>query len=521
MARESFSKPALLVLLLAIAVRLYGTSVAPTINIDGTLYINQAKALYYGQWQELFCGLDFLPLNSLLLVPLYFVTKNWIIAAKTLSLLCGVGSIIPTYLLCRRFFEERIAVTTLLLLSLIPVLLNSSVEIIKDPVAWVLFSCGLLCFIRHMEKSSRRDILLCSILFLCAGWARAEFFLLYFATAFFLLISQEKHRIRFLLLFLAPLLPLAFLAFGNLEIFGITSGHIRTPGAFAPQATAHIDNPYTALKTQLFALADTYPQNGDVLQNFLPEAANLAWLVGLGMIATRGCEGILHPFALFFFIGFWSIRLLTHDKKIRYLLWITSIAFLIIYIQTLRTWVLEPRWLGGMILSATILAGAGIQRTDSFLQERCKMTKKTSIIAICIFLLLFGLIKNIKRSNSENAVYKNIAATIEKDSQQRPITLAGSAFTKAPLYLVSFYANVKKPKAICPAANLILTEAELNSASTLSATLSAHDIHYVLLASAPPGSAHPLPLQALSTLGISLGEWYHATLGPLVLYKVQ
>ncbi|MDG4476301.1 ArnT family glycosyltransferase [Thiovibrio frasassiensis] len=521
MNRATFPKPVILVLLLAVAVRLYGTSVAPTINIDGTLYINQAKALYFGQWQELFCGLNFLPLNSLLLVPLYFVTQNWIVAAKTLSFVCGVGTIIPIYLINRRFFEERISVAILLLLSLIPVFVNSSVEIIKDPVAWVLFSWGLLCFIRFMEKNSRRDLLLCSILLLGAGWARAEFFLLYFATAIFLLISQEKHRIRYLLLFLTPLLPLSLLAFGNLDFFGVPPGHIRTPGAFAPQATEQIGNAYTTLKEQLNALAATYPPSGASLQNFLPEAANLAWLVGLGMIATRTCEAILHPFAIFFLIGFCSKGLWTHDKKIRYLLWITSIAFLIIYLQTLRTWVLEPRWLGGMILTATIFAGFGIQKTDIFLQERFKMTRRTSIVAICSFLLLFGLAKNMSYPSTANASYKEIATTIEKDSHESAIHLAGSASTKAPLYLVSFYANLNKPTAICPSDNLMLSEADLNSPATLSETLAKHSINYVLLAPAPPGPDHPVDRQQLTALGLCLGEWHHENLGPLVLYKVQ
>ena len=520
--REAFPKPAIAILLLAVAVRLYGTSVAATVNIDGTLYINQAKALYFGQWQELYCGLGFLPLNSLLLVPLYFVTKNWIVAAKTLSLVCGVGSIVPIYLISKRFFEERICLTTLLLLSLIPVFVNSSIEIIKDPVAWVLFSCSLLCFVRHMEQRDRRDIIFCSVLLLGAGWARAEFFLLYFATALYLLFSQQNHRMRDLLLFLAPLIPFAFIAFFSAEIFGINAGHLRTPGEFVPQATAHSHNPYTALKSQLFALADTYPPNGGLLQNFLPEAANLVWLVGLGMIATRAFEAIFHPFAIFFLVGFCSIGHWTHDKKIRYLLWISAIAFLIVYLQTLRTWVLEPRWLGGMILSAMILAAVGLQKTDIFLQERCKLGKKTSIITICIFLLLFGLAKNIKRHNQDNAVYKDIASTIERDSHQSPITLAGSASTKAPLYFVSFYANLKRPKAICPADNLILTEEDLNSSATLSQKLSDQDIHYVLLAPSPPGSNHLLLTQKLTTSGLlSLGEWHHKDLGPLLLYKVK
>ena len=522
MIREAFPKPAIVVLLLAVAIRVYGASVAATINIDGTLYINQARALYYGQAQELFCGLNFIPLNSLLLVPLYFLTRNWIVAGQTLSLACGVGSIIPIYLISRRFFEERISTAVLLLLSLTPVLVNSSIEIIKDPVAWVLFSCGLLCFIRHMEQRARTDILLCSLLFLGAGWARAEFFLLYFATALYLLFSQPSHRIRDLMLFLAPLGLIALIAFVFPGISGISTGHIRTPGAFVPQTAAHVGNPYTALKTQLFALADTFPPNERALQNFLPEAANLAWLVGLGMILTRAGEAIFHPFTIFYLVGLWSIGPWTHDKKIRYLLWIMGVAFLIVYLQTLQTWVLESRWLGGMILCTTIFAGIGMQKTNIFLQKKCKMTQRAATIAICIFLLLFGLAKNIKRHNADNAVYKEIASTIEQDAaRQRPIIFAGSASTKAPLYLVSFYANLKKPKAICPADNLMLTEADLNSPATLAKKLSAHDIHYVLLAPAPPGSKHPLPLQELTALSLCLGEWHHKDLGSLFLYKVK
>src|SRR3989339_545138 len=128
--RATFSKSAIIVLILAFAIRLSATMAATVINLDGILYINQAKSLMQGNIaKDLACLFGFLPFNSVLIAFFSLLLPGWIVAAKTVSLLCGWSALVPVYLIAKRFFEERICILLLLLFSFIPVLVNSSVEI--------------------------------------------------------------------------------------------------------------------------------------------------------------------------------------------------------------------------------------------------------------------------------------------------------------------------------------------------------------------------------------------------------
>ena len=47
------------IVLLGLAIRLIAWANTYVVNPDGTLYIHQAKAIYYGQKEALFCGYSF------------------------------------------------------------------------------------------------------------------------------------------------------------------------------------------------------------------------------------------------------------------------------------------------------------------------------------------------------------------------------------------------------------------------------------------------------------------------------
>ena len=77
-------------------VRLYAYHHTYIINPDGILYINQARAIFNGQWAEVFsCGQSNLTLYPLLIVGLYTIVPDWLLAAKGVSFLFGFLTLVP------------------------------------------------------------------------------------------------------------------------------------------------------------------------------------------------------------------------------------------------------------------------------------------------------------------------------------------------------------------------------------------------------------------------------------------
>jgi hypothetical protein len=527
--KVSFSKSAIAVLTFAFAIRLAATLAVPVINLDGIFYINQAKALVQGSIAEdLTCLLGFLSLNSILIAFVSFFLPSWIIAAKTVSLFCGWAILLSVYLIAKRFFEERICILLLLLFSLIPVLVNSSVEIIRDPVAWMFFAFALLLFIRDQEKNSLAGLFFCGGLFLLASWARGEFFLLYLASGLFLLITRHPHRIRitaFLSLF-APLAIVVLLAM-HVDLFSQIHQYLRKPPPIDTETAKGLLGLYGGLQEQTRLLATNLPGDGAVfaLKNFLPEAANLLWLVAFGMIVTHLCEAVFYFYLPLFLTGLPLInKAIRTDLRLRYFLWMTMVAFLLVYAQVINVWVLEYRWLGPIILSAAIFAGYGIQRLDLALREKLHLSPKVAAILLGGLIILPGAAKLLRQNDNHQVIFLEIAKTIhnEQRGNRGPVHIAATEKIGHPRALIAFYANLALPQAVCINDDPIITQKDIENPTTFVAKLKNKDTQYFLIDESCKMENESGNRQLhLSQVAKQLGEWHHNKTGKIILYRLK
>ena len=92
-----------LVVLLGLAIRLVAWTNTSVVNPDGTLYIHQAKAIYYGHKEALFCGYSFIANYPVMIAGVFGIVQDWIFSARLVSLLFGTAALIPLYLLLREF----------------------------------------------------------------------------------------------------------------------------------------------------------------------------------------------------------------------------------------------------------------------------------------------------------------------------------------------------------------------------------------------------------------------------------
>ena len=56
-------------------------------------------------------------------------------------------TLIPLYLLCRRFFDKEMSALTVLVFAVLPVLVVGSAEVVRGPVCWFFLALGLLLFV--------------------------------------------------------------------------------------------------------------------------------------------------------------------------------------------------------------------------------------------------------------------------------------------------------------------------------------------------------------------------------------
>ncbi|MFP3927720.1 MAG: ArnT family glycosyltransferase, partial [Desulfobacteraceae bacterium] len=207
--------PALIVLIFALGIllRIIACQNTYIINPDGIYYIQQAKAIYYGQWQHLTSCLSFISIYSFLISITYPLFHDWIIAGKFVSLFFGSITLIPFYYLCRHFFKRDVSGLIFLIFAVLPVLVSWSAGVLRDPVAWFFLTLGLYFFIAWDHKHERLSALLACISFILATWGRIEGSLFIIVTFIYLLAISRREGFKRLTFFSLPIFIFLCLVF--------------------------------------------------------------------------------------------------------------------------------------------------------------------------------------------------------------------------------------------------------------------------------------------------------------------
>jgi len=185
--KYSYFRISILIILLGFAIRLFSFHYTYIINPDGVLYIHQARAIYYGIKDSILtCSMSYLSNYSILIVLAYKIFGDWVAAAKSVSLFFGTITLIPLYFLLDRFFKKEITVLTTLVFALIPIFVAKSVDVVRDPIYWFFSVLGLYLFVSQIEKRNYLYLILSSLCFLMAAWARIEAILFVLASFIFM-----------------------------------------------------------------------------------------------------------------------------------------------------------------------------------------------------------------------------------------------------------------------------------------------------------------------------------------------
>jgi len=506
-----------LVILMGIAIRAFAALNTVVINPDGMVYIQQAKAIYHGDWQLLRSCLPFVSSYPFLIAAAHWVVPSWTDSARVISALFGSLTLVPLYFLLRRFADERASCLCVLLYAFIPFLVGGSADLIRDPVCWFFLVSGCYFFVRQLETREtlrKRFFYLTSsyVLFLMAGWARPEAFIfLIFSCCYSFLHSLFSEDKRYILVVIASLLPVGLFLMAGIMLFDPSFSDYS--GKAAVKLSASLEQ-YRNLRQQSGILADDLDRG--VLKSFLSKTRNLIWLVDLGVLIGSSFAGIFYPYVPFFVLGFFGLwAKLRKDPKVVYLFSLSMLGYLLLFFHVLQFWYFEYRFLHLVILPGCILAAFGIEKTIQFFQARMGWKASVAVVVISFYIIAFGLGKNIKKREEDKVVSLNIAEYISR--QEKP----GFGFTSvltgesSLMKLVPFYVNLHLPIGFCP----FYVAPKIKNNEELIRYVEAKNVKYFLW-DEKNWSKTQIDIQSDDFRQIFnyLGRWHHQECGDIILF---
>ncbi|MBN1614117.1 MAG: glycosyltransferase family 39 protein, partial [Deltaproteobacteria bacterium] len=384
-------------------------------------------------------------LNTLFIAAFFKIFGNWVTAATAVSVCFGTLTLLPLFGLARTFFHREIAALVTLVYAMTPMLVDGSVDIVRDPVYWFFAVLGFYLFTRRRQQTATW-LLLSSCAFLLATSMRIEAIVFLLVVPLFIFLDGREYPLRRTGIFLLPvvLILLAgiggqiWLHSGTINWYRLTDIHNWILRAFSG---------YENLRLSLKGLIRQPPAGIPV--EFFHNVKNILWFIGFGVVFQNALETFFYPFVPIYLIGLVGIRQrLAEDRRGLFFVLSVTAAFVLLYFFVFIDWQMENRWLALALLPSFLFLGFGMEKLVAFSQRKFSLKKGTALVLIGLLILLFTLPKNMQARGDDKVIYKTIGETIanrEGNSRKIEIMTLGVASR-----WVLFYANQRFPGAPCP-----------------------------------------------------------------------
>ena len=511
----------LLVVLAALILRVWSAWQSAIVNADAAVYIHQARAIYYGDWEALDdTAVKYLTPYPVLIAATRFVTEDWIVAATMVSIFFSILMLVFLYLLTRQFFDRPISLCIVAIFAFHPLFVTAGIDIIKDPLAWCLLVAGMWLFARGQTGSRWLSLLASSILFACAAWVRVESVMFFFAAALYLVFFEKAGRGKKLIAFLAPAL-LAMVAV--VSVVALTGkGHMALSrlGEIGPRL-ALVSEGYQSVRAGLKELSSSPPPG--MPAEYFDQMRSITWLVGLAVILRNAVEAFYSPVFVLFLLGLGSTRsLFSTDRRIAYFFLILILLLAFFYAFIFSGWVLEQRWLAPAVLASFLFVGCGIKRVVNWAGDFLKARATTAMLAIVGLCVISSLPKIFLSSDSDKRVFAEMGGAMRKLGQnKRELRILSSEHT---IRWLSLYTNRDVQGTPSPddffynPANSDLLGANY---SEFIANLRAKGIDYFVWVERQwPSKSFDFWTSSFANDLHEVGVWHHADTGKVVVFQV-
>jgi len=414
-------------LLIGFIFRLYPLNYNNIINPDGVRYINQAKAILDGNFDlAINCGFEFISIYHLLIPVFYKVFGDWIIAAKSISLLFGTLTIIPFYLIARQFFRHSTVLMATLAFAINPFLVSHSEDLIRGPIFWFFALLGVFFFISFFDKKGKDHYLVLScISFLVAGWARFEAAVFFIGTIIYILIS-EKDKLKRLFLFCFPIIFLSFAVLSGLLIYH--KGYAMWTFYLGPRVMVFFRD-----------FADSALSG-----NIIERSVFAILLIFFRLIR------VFYSFLIFFLPGLAAVKKeLNRNRHFSYFILLSLLSFIALFLFYLKTETMVDRYVAIIMLPAFIFLCTGIEEIISYLKK--KGLKEKNIMGGIVFFIIITVIAfphNLVHKRKDQLVYEDVGRYIARTEKYQLVKVM------APDSRVSLFANLNSRGIECTKNNL-------------------------------------------------------------------
>jgi 4-amino-4-deoxy-L-arabinose transferase-like glycosyltransferase len=503
---------------LGFLIRLFACHNTFIVNPDGVLYINQAKAMYFGQWGELTsCIIGYVSNYPILIVSAYTIFGDWILAAKAVSLLFGSMTLIPLYLLLRRFFDKEISMLSTLLFAVIPVFVGRSADVVRGPIYWFFLALGLYFFVRSGDKRYRLLILLSCLSFLIAAWARVEAILVIVMSFFYILAVRQEKKLEKLAIFVMPVIFFLLFVLASPSLLNVPSENIFRLSEVGGKFTAPFVQ-YGNLRVSLAELADK-PVMG-ISVYFLHKVRKLVWLIALGTVFGYLVKAFFYPFFAIFILGLGGMwTRIKGDSRVLYLSLLCISALVLFYLQLLTNWIMAERFFALFVLPSFIFVGFGLEKIILFLRTRLNFKGSVALLLVSLLILALALPKNLKSRERDKTVFKEIGQFIA--SSEGPSGEIEVAASRNSVGWISFYANLEYPGAPCPYKYMGLEKIMGNNYNEFVRNLRRENIRYFLWEERYWATEKFDFLKERNPNDFKeLGRWNHPDTGRMILFKL-
>jgi len=507
------------ILVLSAALRAARAALSGIVNADAVVYIYQAKALYYGMWSSVnTCTIKHVTLHPIATAFVYTVTGDWVLSARTVSILLGTLTIMPIYLLARLFLGKQTGVMVALLYAVMHVFVSVSVDVGRDPAYWFFAAWGFYFFSASWKREQFWYLPLASIAFSLATWNRIEGALFLVTTAFYLLLKKTDGKGRKLFLFFVPIM-FGFVVLIGIQLFGTDGIYWYRLNAIPERLTTALAT-YKDLRAHLAFMIQN-PPDGFTFQ-FFENVRTLLWWLSLGVVLENAAEAYFYPFFVLFLAGLFDFKKWRSVSLAGYFALQVVCGFVLLYVYTFNSWSMENRYLALVILPSVLFLGLGLERILTLINRRWNVNEFSARVLVVLLILLLALPKQLHPHEQDKKVFKNIGLCIATDSGSSvpiEILVIGSSMP-----WVFLYSQLAVPSAICHEKNhpngIVLASLIGNRYSDLLENVDKHSIRYIVWGEKHwPSSDYDLLAEYNPRDFMIIGEWAHKDTGRIVLFR--
>jgi hypothetical protein len=403
---------------------------------------------------------------------------------------------------------------------MLPVFVDQSVNVIRDPSSWFFAVLGLYLLVYDDERDTPFFLILSSLSFIIATATRIENIAFIMGGCIYIFMVFKNRKAKALFLFFLPII-LAILLFIVIQL-------IRQPGSFywyrfheIPLSIMRLFDNYRNLETNLTPLVLDPPPGIPI--EFMRYSRTLIWFIALGVVLQSAMEAFFYPFFFLFLLGLAELRnRMKTDRRILSLVIMAAISLVVLYIYCFNTWSMENRRLIMVIIPSIVFIGFGAEKMISWLHKKFGLSDTIGVIVLCLLVLILTLPKNLKVREADKLVYKEIGETIARlDGGSGVIEMI--TFGNA-LRWNDYYANLHVKKAPCPEKYSGWHDKSIigNSYDEFIHNMRTRNIRYIVWEEKNWPRNKFAFLQSLRPTDlIKLKEWSHQDTGRIILYQVM